>query len=232
MKKIHDGSNDPTKEQVVEAFFEASNTGNLDVIKDLLTLPGNKYQRFLFFLINPCFLHACMYGQINIVKYLLTSSDIKTHAEINTDNDDGFISACGAGHLDVVKYLLSSSDLKNHSNINASSNKAFSSSAGFGHLNVIKYLFSMPKIKENIITKEECSNLAFSVACIKNQLHILQYIILELNIDKSPMVEILMKNTNNTEALKIFELRDLKTNIENELNVSNTTTISTKKIKI
>lgn len=174
---------------------------------------------------------ACQFGHLEIVKYLLTSPDLKEHANIIVKDNMALNLACQNGHLDVVKYLLTSQDLKIQADISSENYCAVSYACRGGHLKIIKYLLTTTDLKEPLDIHVEL-DLIFRQLTEKRNFEALKYIIFELNINKTEMIDELLRyvvEPAKEQINKMFELRDLNQNLANELPLNNS---QSKKVKL
>ena len=76
------------------AFDNACRFGDLDIIKDLISIGVDIYSNNN----NNGLMTACRYGRLNVVKYLVSRG-------VNI-SDTALLVACSFGKLNVVKYLI------------------------------------------------------------------------------------------------------------------------------
>ena len=199
--------------------------GHLEVVKYLLTSPDieNKPQ-----LDNPQFgtnsplIHACRKGHLDIVSYLLTSPDLKEHADIHANHGTPLEHAAMGGHLAVVKYLLNSPELKEHSDIHEGGDKAIWAAAAYEKVEVVKYLASSPELKDHANLHAQ-SDILFLSTISQQTPYVLNTLINELNIEKTPGIEQILENTKHfplsLEATELFAIREM--NQANQLKEGN-----------
>lgn len=174
--------------------------------------------------LNKSLLLACKYGWIDKVQYLLTSSELSNHADINTKyiNTHSYpsIFAAKEGHLDIVKYLLESSDLKVKLDVKTNDGAIFGYACYQGQLHIAQYLMSNPIYLSQINLKDNLEK-GLSNALVSKQNKILEYIILDLNIEKVGYIAEYLKEYTNDEFTSyvesLFAKREIKQSLENEL---------------
>lgn len=100
------------KNKLNEELLIASQSGNLELVKYLLTSPNLEQKANIYtldyFNKSPLML-ACQYGHLELVIYLLTSPDLKEKSNINSENFKGWNSlvvACDEGYFNIAKFLI------------------------------------------------------------------------------------------------------------------------------
>lgn len=204
------------------------------------------------------FLHGKAY---DLVKYLLTSPELKHHADINTKHDYIFEHACKDGNIDFIKFILETPSLNRNVPLIDSYYEGMYISTSAGHLNNLKYFEKkLIDLKEDIdynllihntslhdlntfryISEKYLQNNKyndrdyelFSPNFHSNKLDLIQYFIFELNIPKTALIEkIIEKNSMKEKINKLFALRELNQNLNEDL-IKNVLKIkSSKKNKI
>jgi ankyrin repeat protein len=170
--------------------------------------------------IDKSFLLACKYGHLDKVKYLLTSPEIFLHADINVKYMNTYsyplIFAAKEGHLDVVKYLLEDPDI----DIKTNNGAAFCYACHQGQLQIAKYLLSNQKYRNNV-SLNEAIEYGFSNALANKQNSVLEYLIFELNIERSGYITEYLKQYSNNDFKNyiegLFDKREIKKSLEKEL---------------
>jgi ankyrin repeat protein len=170
--------------------------------------------------IDKSFLLACKYGQLEKVKYLLTSPEIFIHADINlkymNTHSYPLIYAAKAGHLDVVKYLLEQPNI----DIQINNGASFGYACHQGQLEIAKYLLSNIKYK-NSIDLNEVIEYGFSNALASKQNSVLEYLIFELNIERSGYIKDYLEQYSDNDFKNyiegLFNKREMKEFLEKEL---------------
>jgi hypothetical protein len=141
--------------EIDDMFVLACKSGDLSLVKYLLTNPGLKENANIFSGNQEGFLEACQNGYLDIVKYLLTSPELKEHVDIHYGGNIGFRIAFSNGRLGVVKYLLTSPELKEHADIHAANDDVFCMACFTGDLEGLKFLiFDMGIKKTEKITEK------------------------------------------------------------------------------
>lgn len=170
-----------------------------------------------------------------IVQYLLSLPKLKPNTDL--DIDEIFIDACGKGNLNIIKYLLTSPELIQHANIHAKDNaykiidSPILTATSHGHIEVVKYLLSSSELKEHADVHANHDEV-FRLAVNNNYLSILEYLIFEYKINKTPIIENFLnhKHNLNSKIIKnMFELRDVNEGLNAELPINEH---SSKKVKI
>jgi ankyrin repeat protein len=192
-------------------FIRACINGDLEKIKYLLTssylkkhaqISHNNYQGFF---------EACERGSLDIVKYLLTSPELKEHADIHAKEDYIINLAVNYEYTDIINYLLFSSDLQEHADINGDNCEAIYSACYNGSFDLVKWFLNDNRLKEKTHLP---NSLAKAVkGCLEmEQTKILEYLIFDINIEKSNEIELVLKNHKRNfskVAESMFQSRDL-----------------------
>ncbi len=144
---INRANNMPT-----EWLFSAAQSGNLNMVKNLIEQYGYPRARF------NCVSAAAKSGNLELVKYL-----IGLGADPHFDNDYTVVEAARYGQLEILKYLKSLG-----CKLNSHNNAAIFEAVEYGHLDVVKYLI------ENGATTNNC---LFVMAAINGRLVIFKYLI-------------------------------------------------------
>ena|SRR5579875_1068602 len=162
----------------------------------------NKYDKLEQYDLDQCLIDACISNDIQLVKYLLTSPELSKHADINTiTNTNGMPlrTAFLKKNFELAHYLLTSSELKEHANIHISNDDIF------------------------------------RVAFFKSHTDVLECLVLTYKIERTQNIDFLINKHRDTYGstsdyvAKLFNARDLKKELDNELN--NTGFKKAKKIK-
>lgn len=168
--------------------------------------------------INKAFVEACFRNEQDLVNYLLNSPELKHHANINFDNDDGLSQAIMQGHFDLVKYLLTSKDLVVCANLTSNGFEPFKLACKSGKLEIVQFLFTLPQVKERFnifreigiidaVYKDQKEVLKFLLVDLRNEaytdrlynnafkdaymyekLDLLEFLIIDLKLEKNKEV--------------------------------------------
>jgi ankyrin repeat protein len=174
---------------------------------------------------------ACKYGKLEVVKYLLTSPNLNEHANLHIKDDIALGLACKHGHLEIVHYLITSNELKEHADISAGNYRPIAYACHGGHLNVIQYLLASKDLKEKSNIHLDC-DMIFRILVEKRDTEALKHIIFDLNIDITDTISECLEyvvEPFKSEVKKMFELRDLNSNLKNNLSINQ---IDSKRIKL
>jgi ankyrin repeat protein len=205
-----------TKKQINESLLDACIDGDLDKVKFLLTSPELRHNADIHYKEDKPLHQACEHNQLHIIQYLLSSPELKEHSDIHSKNDWTLNIACNEGHFEIVRYLLTSPDLKEHSNIKRHS---LEYAIQMGNIDIVDYLLNSPDLKEpvNIHIHEDS---IFIKACEFGDMKTLQYLIYDLNIDRTDDINKYLEDPNGNlvnEAKNMFELRELNKQLNNSL---------------
>lgn len=142
--------------------------------------------------------------------------------------------ACINGSLNEVRYLLTSTELKFKIDIHVHNNNPLYLACQSGNLHIVKYLLTSPDLKTHADIYSH-KNRCFRAVCNSQHLDIAQYLVCEYKIEKSENIENYFKSKKTPFALHVkhlFEMRDLNSSLENELNSDKLNESITNKIKI
>ena len=142
--------------------------------------------------------------------------------------------ACINGSLNEVRYLLTSSELKIKIDIHVHNNNPLYLACQSGNLHIVKYLLTSPELSKHgdiYSNKSRC----FRAICNSQHLDIAEYLIRDYKIQKNENIENYFKSKKTPFALHVkhlFEMRDLNSTLENELNSDKLNGIVSNKVKI
>jgi ankyrin repeat protein len=215
-------------EYLNSAFQYACMHGHLSIVDFLLTSEELKIKPDIHSNEDDALFYACSYGHLDIVKYLLESPKIKEHSSILSRFLP--IAAIG-GHLNIIQYLLTNPNSNIKEKVYPTINEAFFDACAGGQLDTVEYLLKSDDLK----TKADLhynKDSTFDIALRNHRINILEYFILNLNIEKSVDINNCLKQASSNPSAslvnKLFEFRDLKKEIINDMNVSE----NNKRVKI
>lgn len=198
--------------------------GQFEVVKYLFN--GIKNNDTLFSEMNlKVFIEAaCNHDEVQILDFLLK------HPKIIADNFLGNASVAPDsgkyGCVKVLDYLFN--EFPNHKELHSHLTSGFimTYAADNGQLDVIKYFLNSEYLKQyvDIHVKDD---LIIRLAYQKSHLDLVNYLVFDLKMEPTPYLEEYMKS--HPELKKIFEKRDLNTQLKEEL-ISNEN--NTKRMKI
>ena len=97
-----------------------------------------------------------------------------------------------------------------------------------GSVDKVKYLLSSPDLNKHADI-HAWSDLGFTCACVRKNLEIIEYLIFDMNIEKTKKIEKYLKNKPNEQVKKWFRLRELNNKLEQELYCDR---LNNKKLKV
>lgn len=100
-----------SKEEINSEFLRACQTGDLGVVKYLLTSSELPFNAEINHNDGLGFANACMFNRPELVRYLLTSPYLEKNAEIHSKNDLGFNTAYNNGLVDILEILIFDMDI-------------------------------------------------------------------------------------------------------------------------
>jgi hypothetical protein len=151
-------------------------------------------------------------GNLEIVHFLLKNPMVletnshavelaATHASIN-------------GNLQILESLIDSYPQDEHLSHSLKNGSIFIDSISSGHLKLVDFLINSPKVKTDIHLNED---QPFKCAYNSSQLAILEYFIVDLNIEKTDNIIEHLNANSDTKINKLFELRELHKSLDEEL---------------
>jgi hypothetical protein len=162
--------------------------------------------------------HACENGHLEIIKYLLTSQELKEHAHIDTKYSP-FVAACRKNQLEVVEYFLNAPEIKDKI-----SKKIIKDGVEIacrnGQVEPIKYLFEKTDLKNEENFHKFLIEI-FELALEYKNLEVMRYFVFDLDMDKNNKINKSLKKHPNKEVENWFELKNMNTDLTNELVYSN-----------
>ena len=177
-------------------YLEACSSGNIDVVRYLLTSSDLQVKvwennQFVFCNYNPAvkandsegLRRAILRGKLEIVKYLLTSDDLKEHADIHAANDYALRTSCEYGFLDIVKFLLEDLELKDSGAIHAVNDYGLVMSSFRGHDHLVKYLLNTAVFNDDALFE------TLTCAAEEGHLKIVSYLVFEYNIEYTQKIK-------------------------------------------
>lgn len=210
-------------------FIQECISGNIKVIKYLLTSPELKYHADIHIREDDALRLACQYGHLNLVKYLLTSPKLKYNSKIRiykNKNDNCFYWACLEGHIAIVKYLLIEFPLKEDY-------KKIWSMIGLRiscykeRTDILDFLLNTnePNLEINIHARND---QIFKNVCRFKKIKTIEYLIFNHEINKTEDILFDLNSHNELEVSKMFEVRDFRNCLAEKLSLSQSTLIKHK----
>jgi hypothetical protein len=131
-----------------------------------------------------------------------------TSSYIEQDNlDKSLIEACKVGDLAKVKYLLTSDELSQHADISCINNRPLFMACAWEHKNIIDYLLFSPELKKHADVHDN-KDIIFNYLLESRKDNILQYLILDMNVQKNKNIERALKNFPNPNVKNWFKVRE------------------------
>lgn len=206
-------------EQLNEAFNEACESNNLDVIEYLFNSSDLEENINLKENLSDGFSIACQYGNLSVVRYILNKLNIDRSSQLNLINR-GFVISCEFDNIDITEYLLTSPELKEHANIHCNNDLAIGLACEEGYFSIVKYLLTSPELKEHADIHNQ-NDAAFIWACQNQQEKILDFLIFEYNIKKTTFINVYLESNIHKKTMKdiitLFDKRDLQLKLQEEL---------------
>lgn len=162
-------------DKIGELFRRACASGQLDILKYLITLDSNNFDLHAYH--EKAFFNACVQRHFDIAEYLVELS--KTYGKINIHvlNDHIFRAVC-TDSLEGVDYLLDLGErLCDPYDIHHNDEIFFISACEYGQLSIIQRLIELGEKSNHKINIHTRSDEAFRTACICHQFAVVEYLI-------------------------------------------------------
>lgn len=176
--------------------------------------------------LNDCSIIACQVGSVEVLDYILNSNEIELHAKI--DSDLMFYQTCSNNHIEIFEYLFKLPQMKNDIDFTIKSGELLQLACAYANLNTIKYILTYPDFENKINIHVE-NEKAFRILINQEKNDVIQYLIFDFKIEKNDDLAYLLQEKKRLDIVKMFETRDLKGQLSNELKESHNLV---KKIKI
>jgi hypothetical protein len=205
-------SNVPSVRQMIS---ECCDHGHIDILKCIFESPKLKKFSHTSANYNNCYSTACREGNLELLKFtieelpiVLSGSNLYTGLMDIVKND----------YPQLLKYLFSSTKL-NLLPGEFAKGTILSSACEHGSVENIKCLFSLIDSAglDTKIYLHKNNDAAFETAQIHNHSDILRFFIFDLNMEKTQSIEKILEDNPNGLGEKLFKLRELSTNLHNEL---------------
>lgn len=152
------------------------------------------------------------------------------HRELHTALE----TACINGSLSEIRYLLTSSQIRFNIDINIHSDNPLFLACQSGNLHVVKYLLTSPELTKHADIYSR-KNRCFRAVCNSQHMDVAEYLICEFQIEKNENIENYLKSKKTvfcSYVKNMFDMRSLKSTLENELNSDKINEYHNSKIKI
>lgn len=165
--------------------------------------------------IKSLFHQAFCSNRINIIEYFLTSEHTKEFH--NTNLNGSFMASCANGKRDFIESIFKSHIIRKNVDLYNLENNCLMSAASSRNFNAIEFFIHEHTIK-NKLELNARDDLLFKQLFREGNKDMLQYLIVELSMKFTPSIKLFIEqnyaNTNSKLYLKMFETRDLKTELE------------------
>jgi ankyrin repeat protein len=212
----YDNFKNKNQHELNELFVNACITGELDVVKYLLTSPELNIHAQINYNQNDGLYFATVQNHVPIVEYLLTSPELTEKANIVDKNSNGgndpFISCCAEGHIYLLKLFLTSPKIKKRVLLSEREDEALHYATKNNQFEVVKYLMTSPDL-----WRKANPDLAFRKAYENGNLEMVKYLIFELNIKRSPYIRLYMGRNPNDTIDSWFDMKELNQDLKSEL---------------
>lgn len=190
---------------------------HLNIVDYLLTSSELKTHANINNEVNPVVLACNKPRSKKMLDFLFTSEKLTVKPDIHLKNDKILVESCRHNtNLNFLKYILKSKSMTDHADINAQEGKAFIAACYSNDLKLVKFLLEDKTLKENL--KLEYVNPWINTLIKANKKEILDYLIYEY---KLPYTEELKATIQYPHYIKLFELREMNSQLEQQLDKEN-----------
>jgi hypothetical protein len=136
--------------------------------------------------------------------------------------NDSLCHACQFGDFEKVKYLLTSKELDKHADISCYNNAPLRNACSSEYISIINYLLCSPELVQHPDIHQNNDSL-FNHLLEYKIYNIINYLIFEIGLEKTKDIENLLicyPKKDMEEIEKLFEIRDLRKDLSNDLDYS------------
>ncbi len=193
-----------------KSFINACSSNDLQTVKDIVEILGYKKEKGLF-------KKAINFIKLKYLKLVYKKNII----------DSFLIKSCQNNNLSLVKYLITSEDLDVHPSEKAQSENSLRWC--LGNIELVRYLIQSPDLKKKP-SIHFGKDFLFRQACYVENKEVLQFLILECDIQKTEDMMEYLAQYPCSEAEKLFKLRSLNKSLS--ANLEGNKNLTKKTIKI
>jgi len=106
MNNLYEKFKDYSYVSISSALSQASENGDLETVKYLLTTQDLTPYFNIIHDTNKLLLNACINGQLEIVQFLLTSPELEKKAKLEYKDHKAFTKACESGNLELIRFFI------------------------------------------------------------------------------------------------------------------------------
>jgi hypothetical protein len=213
----------------IKTLRNASDNGDLKLIDE--TLSKKKFR------INPIpvddiFQNAFAGGHLDIINYLLNSPHAKEFHNVALDNH--FRLGCMCNKRNFVEEILNSEEVTNRVGYKNVESLALIGAVQRFNFDVVDFLISSPKFKDKLDI-HAYDDIVFKNVFQRGSNEMLNYLIFDMNLSLTQGITHYLKTNynqpnKNKQVFAMFEVRDLKTELESTSNVK--LNVAKKRLKI
>lgn len=229
----HYNISDLSQENLNRELYKATQVGDLNYVKYLLTSSKLQFHADPNLNDNRCLKYACQFGHLNIVKYLLNDSNIQLNTPIKTLTTDCVFKAADNNQVAILDYFRNEARV----NIPYSEEDLIQENliilervCVFGFLETVDYILKNPNVKNYVLDEKTLFRLFESSIYTSNH-DLIKYFIFELNLEKSESVNQLLDELSEHQKNaieRLFELRTINKSLNNHLEHNQNHTKKTK----
>lgn len=200
-------------------FDNACSTNQISMVKYFINSPYWSSDFNNYFIISENAREVCNVGSLKLIEYFFNEPKIKDKNDLYSFILDA---ATCYGRLDIVEYILENFSNNPSIHISIINGQMLNNACSHGHLDIIKYFFNSESSQNSHrdILKEDL----FKMAITSENIEVLQYLIMDLNIKKNQVIKDALNKTPNPEIERMFHVRDLNQSLQGELEHKGMTT--------
>lgn len=216
----------------IKSLRKAVQIGDFILVDNILS---HKKFRVIPLPVDDIFHDAFAGGHLDIINYLLSSNNSKEFHNVNLNSS--FKSGCMSGNRDFVDSILNSEKIRRNLQLQNIENFALGAATFSLNMDVINFLTSSPKYKGKLDIHTN-DDLLFKNMFKHGTKETIEYLIFDLKIPLTNSIHTFLNSNNYNPNLnklsnmyrKMFETRDLKTELESAPNAN--LTVAKKRLKV
>lgn len=206
-------------------FSIACQNKQINLLEYFLNSPNWNSAFNNFFILSETLREACITENIEVIKYILDEQKIK---DKNKLYDFILDSAAFCGNVNIIKYVLDKFGTNPSIQLALINGRMLNNACDYGHLNILQYFFESKWSKNG--HRDILQEDLFKIAHKNNNIEIIQYLIMNLNLKKNKTIKKELKDKPSFEVERLFTARELTKSLEKEL--PNDSSLNIKKIKL
>lgn len=213
----------------IKKLRNASDNGDLKSIDELLS---QKKFRINPIPVEDIFQNAFAGGHLDIIKYLLNSPHAKEFHNVALDNH--FRLGCMCNKRDFVETILNSEEITKRIRYKNVESLALIGAVQKFNFDVVEFLISSPTFKDKLDI-HAYDDIVFKNIFQRGSNDMLNYLIFDMNLSLTPSITYYLKTNynqpnKNKQVIGMFEVRDLKIELESHSTLN--LVVTKKRLKI